>query len=541
MTKQLPDITTEKRSISEIDDFWNESLELLKHKSFEEWNYSVINIVIRKMLSEIEIDPNIYTTDNKGKRVYKQPIYVNCIANNIYTKLLKRKSKSNKFEQKHPYFGLVFYLDSFYFFNGVIWSKCNERKMNDFISEVGLRMDLPSPAAEDEKTLKNVTFQLKQALTIEDMDLGLKSFCFVFRNGTLRLNGEPFSLNSWDKKDFNRNILPFEYDPNVECPTFKKFLNDIFTTEQQDVIQQFLGSIFFSKDEFKAEKMLWLIGSGSNGKSTFLDVIEYVLGGESNVTAEPLDMIFTRSKDGTAYNTANKLLNISREVSDSIKIPTDLFKTYVTKEPYTCAIKNRPSVTITKYASLIASSNEILNIKSSPEAVWRRIIPIKLTKSFKGVDKDPLLYKKLIKECQGIFNWILDGYKIISERKKIVIPESISSLIDNYKDLTTLKDDIIDKFIEDFQIRYAPEEKADASKIWQEFDSFQRDFEKRKNLLTKTEFGRKFSAKIIEDSADNNGGIRIVRDDLKYKNSRGNTTYRISYKNPYPQALQPSF
>jgi len=46
-------------------------------------------------------------------------------------------------------------------------------------------------------------------------------------NGTFEINGKNQSIREFRKSDFLTYQLPFEFEPNAECPKFINFLNEV--------------------------------------------------------------------------------------------------------------------------------------------------------------------------------------------------------------------------------------------------------------------------------------------------------------------------
>ena len=131
-----------------------------------------------------------------------------------------------------------------------------------------------------------------------------------FLNGTLDLkNG---SLGQHSSLDYFRYVLPYPYDPNVTCPMFMKYLDRVLLDEDaQKVLAEYIGWIF---TPLKLEKCLFLYGSGKNGKSVFVDIVEALLGKE-NISHESLSDMCGENGDRSRANLSGKLLNTCSDVA----------------------------------------------------------------------------------------------------------------------------------------------------------------------------------------------------------------------------------
>ena len=72
--------------------------------------------------------------------------------------------------------------------------------------------------------------------------------------------------------------LAVKHDQQATCPTFLQFLNDVFENDQ-DLIRFVQRAIGYSLTGSTSEQCLFImIGDGANGKSTFINVINKLLG-----------------------------------------------------------------------------------------------------------------------------------------------------------------------------------------------------------------------------------------------------------------------
>jgi len=137
-----------------------------------------------------------------------------------------------------------------------------------------------------------------------------------FKNGVLNIDTEEFFNFSPDLHVTNK--LEYEYDRTAKCPKWESFLSEVLPDkEDESVLQEYLGVIFMDRSKFKLEKMLFLVGTGSNGKSVVFETITGILG-KDNVSNFDLSALTTGSGSGTnAYNIASvdgKLLNYCSDI-----------------------------------------------------------------------------------------------------------------------------------------------------------------------------------------------------------------------------------
>lgn len=227
-----------------------------------------------------------------------------------------------------------------------------------------------------------------------------------FLNGTLDLkNG---SLGQHSSLDYFRYVLPYPYDPNATCPMFMKYLDRVLPDKDaQKVLAEYIGWIF---TPLKLEKCLFLYGSGKNGKSVFVDIVEALLGKE-NISHESLSDMCGENGDRSRANLSGKLLNTCSDVAPNA-FSGDIFKRISSGEPISTRQLYKDVATLTDYAKMLFCLNELPRTNDKSNGYFRRfqIIPFKV--QIPKSEVDPKLAEKIVStELPGIMNWVLEGRK----------------------------------------------------------------------------------------------------------------------------------
>ena len=233
-----------------------------------------------------------------------------------------------------------------------------------------------------------------------------------FLNGTLEISRDgKHHLRPHCREDYLRHVLPYQYDPDAKCPRFQRFLDEVLPDKDaQTIILEYIAFCFVPS--LNIEKVLALLGSGSNGKSVLLHVITQLFG-RANVANEN---IYDLTHDEVhRANIEGKLANICTE--NSGKIRSDAFKTLASREPISCKWLYAHPYTMTDYARLLFSFNSMPKIDSS-FATMRRWLPIKFEARISDDQADPELAEKLVQELPGILNLVLGVLPGLLERKK---------------------------------------------------------------------------------------------------------------------------
>ena len=85
-------------------------------------------------------------------------------------------------------------------------------------------------------------------------------------------------LRGHSRSDYITKILPVEYDQKAECPLWLKFLDRIMNQDTSMIVflQQAIG--YALSGDTSEQSIFILYGTGSNGKSTFIETVAALLG-----------------------------------------------------------------------------------------------------------------------------------------------------------------------------------------------------------------------------------------------------------------------
>lgn len=153
-----------------------------------------------------------------------------------------------------------------------------------------------------------------------------------------------------------------------------------------------------------------LLGPGSNGKSTELNLIEALLGEENVATPALHDLLYNRFSKAELFQ---KLANIHSDIPSTKLKYTGTFKMLTGQDTLYMERKNKDPFYAKNYAKLIYSANELPQTEDLTLAFFRRWILFKFPNSFPENDPktDPHILEKLTTqgELSGFLNWALKG------------------------------------------------------------------------------------------------------------------------------------
>ncbi len=255
----------------------------------------------------------------------------------------------------------------------------------------------------------------------------------AFKNGLF--NVERNELLDFSPEQVVTNLIPWEYNPGAVCPLVDDVLDRLSCgdPEIRALLEEVGGMCLYRDNTIGGGKAVILVGEKSNGKSTFIFMLQSMLG-DSNVSN--LDFKDLDSKFSTVM-LFGKLANLGDDISDSYKEDVATFKKIVTGEPVKAEEKGKPPFNFRPYVKLIFSANNIPRMNDSTGAALRRLLIIPLNAHFNEADSgyDPQIRYKLA-ETEAVQYFIrlsIQGLQRVLERKKFTIPSKVQQEKEAYE------------------------------------------------------------------------------------------------------------
>lgn len=235
------------------------------------------------------------------------------------------------------------------------------------------------------------------------------------------------------------------FNPSAKCPTFLAFLNDIFE-EDQSLIEFVQKAVGYSLTGSTSEQCLFImIGDGANGKSTFVNVINNLLG-TYGTTAAAHTLVATGGTsvgDDLVDLIGARLITVS-ETEEGQSLAEAKIKQMTGGD----TLKGRPLygnwISFSIIGKLWLATNSLPQINNTDHGIWRRIKAIPFQRTFKAEEQDKALGEKLMAELSGILNWAIEGC-LKWQQEGLTPPEIVERQTAEYK----CSMDSISQFISD--------------------------------------------------------------------------------------------
>ncbi len=250
-------------------------------------------------------------------------------------------------------------------------------------------------------------------------------------NGTLDLKTGVLLGHDPDHNLVNK--MDVTWNPDATAPFFLRALDEIFQfDEDREARMRFILEWFgyCLIPDISQHKFLWLVGSGGNGKSLFLNTLAALVG-KDNVSYAMLERM---GRPSVRADLQGKLCNISHEMSSDATIADGYLKAIVAGDWVEAERKFQPSFSYQPFVRLVAATNSLPYLKDTTDGFFRRAIILELTRKFTEDEMDKHLQQKILAELDGILVLAVNALRNLLQRDEFIIPESAIRYANKYRD-----------------------------------------------------------------------------------------------------------
>ena len=362
----------------------------------------------------------------------------------------------------------------------------------------------------------------KIVVTPEELDSD--DYLFNLRNGTFNL--KTFQLDEHNRMNFITRLADFEYDENAQCPIFNQYLNRIFRSrlDKDEMISFLQRAVGYTLTGSTQEQSLFLLyGSGANGKSVFLDILNSLMGEYGTVTQSKT---FTTERGEISNDIAalvGKRMVYASENSSETRLDESIIKQLTGGENISARFLHQEFFTFKPRFKIWWAFNHPPAITDMTNSIWRRIKIIPFNEVLPENEWDKKLAEKIItKELPGVFNWAISGLKDYYRIGSLNPPKVIADATQRYKEDQDILHDFIMEYCEQpsgedpFGKRFEAKasELYDAYKSWNTYNGDEKP-------MSSTKFGRLLHDKGIQRDRRSDGkyyiGLKINSEKFRSK------------------------
>lgn len=279
--------------------------------------------------------------------------------------------------------------------------------------------------------------QTEMNIPITSDDLDTDPWLFNCANGVIDLRTG--KMRAHNPTDMLTKMAAIEYDSRAKCPHWEQFLSDIFQQNKEiiDFVRRAMG--YSLTADTKEQVFFLLFGSGSNGKSTFINVMRDIMG-DYGMQVDT-STILERNSGGIPNDIARlrgARMTSAIETKATAKMAEDLVKQITGNDKLVARFLRQEFFEFEPVFKLWLACNHKPRIDGQEHGIWRRIRLIPFNVRFQDSDspegpyKDKTLPAKLRAEYPGILAWAVRGC-LEWQAEGLGHPAAIRSATDDYR------------------------------------------------------------------------------------------------------------
>ena len=237
------------------------------------------------------------------------------------------------------------------------------------------------------------------------------------------------------------------FNPEAVCPQFDQFL---LTVQLDQGVRRLLCQLvgIWLTGSSNLQKLIFFYGLGANGKTTFIELVAWLLGEYSNRIATEMLMQHQRNPQGPSADIVDlkgRRLVYCNEVEEGRRLADAKVKEMTGGDSLSGRVPHaKKAVTFQPSHNLVMVGNHMPEVRDTSHGMWRRMLLIHFNQVIPANAQDPSLLDKLKSEGPGVLNWALSGLHDY-QKNGLCIPTVVSAATDAYRS----DQDIIGEWIAD--------------------------------------------------------------------------------------------
>lgn len=301
----------------------------------------------------------------------------------------------------------------------------------------------------NDKKMLSAMAQAVPLLHIKESELDAKPFLLNTPAGTVDLRTG--IMQEHDPNDYLMKITGCS--PSTEgAADFEQFLKEI--TDNDNDLKHYLQTVagMCAIGKVFKEALMIAYGRGGNGKSTFFNLLWYVLGDYSGKISSSV-LVTGKDKEAKAElaELKGKRFVIAAELGEGTRLNTGVIKNLCSTDPIQAEKKYKDPFTYTPSHHVVLYTNNLPKVGSTDSGTWDRLIVIPFKGRFRNTEKEipnyaDVLFQKVGGAC---LQWIIDGARIfIDNGYKLTSPACVVEAIAEYEQNNDWVKDFVETYCE---------------------------------------------------------------------------------------------
>ncbi|MDR4470198.1 MAG: phage/plasmid primase, P4 family [Nitrospira sp.] len=286
-----------------------------------------------------------------------------------------------------------------------------------------------------------------------------------------------------------RSLGVSELGDVAEAVTWRRFLKDVFESDGEliDWVQRWCG--YLLTGHIREQCLLFLYGTGKNGKSVFISTLMTILGDYAKAISSETLVSSKRDSQSASPDLARLAgarLVTSGETEDGQILAESFVKSLTGGDRMVARYLHKDPFEFDPSFKLMIAGNHKPVIRGIDTGIWRRIYLVPFTKMFGDDEADPLMGEKLRAEAPHILAWMLEGCQSWQQEGLGKPPRRVVEATLEYREAM----DTIGEFLAE-QCELVPEAFVTAGELFSRYDTWSRQCGLRPP--TRQGFGRKIA------------------------------------------------
>ncbi|NPV90533.1 MAG: DNA primase [Firmicutes bacterium] len=285
-------------------------------------------------------------------------------------------------------------------------------------------------------------------------------------NGTLDLiTGK---LMQHNPGDLITKMVPVEYDPNAECPSWEAFLDKIMGGDYE-LIRFLQKAVGYSLTGDTSEQVIFILhGTGANGKSTFINTISSLLADYALKT--PSETLLAKRHEGVPNDIARlkgaRFVSAAESEEDK-RLAEAQIKQMTGGDKLTARFMRAEWFEFEPEFKVFIATNHKPEVRGTDLGIWRRIRLVPFNVTIPDHEQDKNLTEKLKTELPGILAWAVEGC-LAWQREGLGIPEEVRHATEDYR----AEMDVLAGFLEERCVSTISKAKVAVGNLYNEYQDW---------------------------------------------------------------------
>lgn len=200
------------------------------------------------------------------------------------------------------------------------------------------------------------------------------------------------------------------YDPLAAAPRWERFISEIMCGDEEMIayLQRLVGYCLTGS----TREQIWALlhGRGSNGKSTFLNVLSWLAGDYGGVLSmQTIEKGKAQAIPADMAALAGKRLVTASETSETATLNEGRIKALTGGDSITARELYARQFTYVPVLKLLVGLNHLPRVDDDSEGFWRRVHRVPFARQFEAHERQRDLDEVLRGELPGILAWAVRG------------------------------------------------------------------------------------------------------------------------------------